>query len=130
MTARKTAAARPALDRKHTRATETKAHAELDEGVAISVDGREYRVTAGDLNALDSRALRRAIGVGFPGLMQQLGSDPDLDSIAAVVWLARRVEGEAHLEYDDVAAEFTYNDVIKTEFLTDPPAGGDDDPEG
>lgn len=104
---------RPSTARKVTRKTEAKRDASLDEGLKIAIDGTEYEVRRGDLTALDSRELRRQVGMSFVAVIRECGTDPDIDLIAAVVWLARRVKGEIHLTYNDVAAEMGY-DVLDT----------------
>lgn len=99
---------RPSTARKVTRKTEEKRDEALDQGVSITVDGRAYTVRAGDLTGLDSSALRRECGYSFAGLMREMRRDPDIDLVAAVMWLARRIEGEQMLSYDDVAGEVGY----------------------
>ena len=94
---------RPSLARKHTRKTETRRSEALDEGIRISVGDEVYEVRVGDLNALHERALRRQYGAPFSDLMEEFEAHPGLDSIAAVVWLARYMRGETDLTYDEVA---------------------------
>lgn len=103
---------RPTTARKVTRKTEEKRDAALDEGLRLTIDGQEYVVRAGDLTALDSRELRRQVGMSFTGLMSAFQSDPDIDLIAAVVWLARRIKGEV-VTYEAVAGDMGY-DVLDT----------------
>lgn len=103
--------ARPNMARKHTRTTEANRKAGLDVGFKITVDGRVYQVRAGDLNGLDMAAMRREVGMTF-GQLSRIPSDEwDLDIIAAIVWLARRVNGEPTLTYAEVAQEMTYDDL-------------------
>lgn len=105
-------AKRPALQRKHTRTTETKRSSELNEGITIVVDGEDYTVTAGDLSALDTMALRRETGFSFRSLAASLQTDPDVDLVAALVWLARRIDGEQMLSYAEVARDIGYDAEI------------------
>jgi hypothetical protein len=122
---------RPSTARKVTRKTEEKRDAALDEGLKLTIDGAEHVVRAGDLTALDSRELRRQVGMSFTGLMQAFASDPDIDLIAAIVWLARRIRGEALLSYDDVAGEMGYDVLDRIEFAEPEPEETDGtDPEG
>ena len=115
---------RPALQRKHTRTTETKRNDELDQGLTVSVDGKQYSVRAGDLTSMDTMALRRETGFSFIGLMRAVQTDPDIDLIAALVWLSRRIDGERMLSYESVASEIDYDvevDVIEmADSETDP----------
>lgn len=125
-----TTANRPSTARKHTRTTEQNRSDALDQGAKITVDGEEYVVRAGDLSALDSRALRKEVGVSFIQLIDELTTNADIDSIAAIMWLARRIKGEATLRYETVAAEVGY-DVLDTIKFAEP--GAEDastDPEG
>lgn len=104
-----TAAKRPNLNRKVTTKSEAKREDGLNQGLSISVDGRKYTVRAGDITGLDSAALRRETGMSFMGLMKAMQTDPDVDLIAALMWLSRRIEGEKLLTYEEVAAEVGYD---------------------
>jgi hypothetical protein len=118
-------AKRPTLERKVTRASESKRKDELNLGLSISVDGTVYTVRQGDLTSLDTMALRRETGYSFMGLLKAFQADPDIDLIAALVWLARRIDGEQMLAYADVASEIGYDvdiDVVGE-------AGEESDPE-
>ncbi|NUO35888.1 MAG: hypothetical protein HOQ45_02400 [Nocardioidaceae bacterium] len=97
--------ARPSLQRKHTRSTETKRTEALDEGLRITIGEDVYEVRVGDLNALHERALRRQYGSPFADLMEEFETKPGLDSVAAVVWLARFMAGETDLTYEQVAVD-------------------------
>lgn len=99
------------VQRKHTRKTEEKRADALDQGYRVKVDGKVYKVTAGDLTGLDSRALRTQAGITFPGLLSQLVDDFDIDTLAVMIWLARRVHGERALSFEQVAAEVGYEDL-------------------
>ena len=104
-----TATTRPPLQRRVTRASESKRNAELDMGLSISVDGKVYTVRQGDLTSLDTMALRRETGYSFMGLLKAFQADPDIDLIAALVWLSRRIDGEVMLGYGEVAGEIGYD---------------------
>lgn len=77
----------------------------LDSGVRITFEGREYAVRVGDLTAPVARRLRREAGCSFNSLLQELASDPDIDSVAAVVWLSRVLSGE-DIDLEDVAVDY------------------------
>lgn len=96
---------RPSLAPKHTRKTEAKRSDAMDEGIRIGLGDEVYEVRIGDLNALSERALRRQYGCSFTAMTQEFEADPGLDSIAAVVWLSRYINGETDLSYDEVALE-------------------------
>ena len=112
------ASGRPSIQRKQTRATEAKRKSEQDLGISIRVEGTDYTVRHGDLTSLDTMALRRETGLSFMGLLSAFETQPDIDLIAALVWLARRIEGERMLTFADVAREIGYD--IDIEVLDDP----------
>jgi hypothetical protein len=121
---------RPSLQRKVTPRSEKARKEALDTGVKLSVNGKSYTVRAGDLSALDTRALRRELGLSFMGLMDALEQDPDIDLLAGLVWLARRTDGEIALTYDEVATELDYAadyDVVQAGAEVE---DGSTDPEG
>lgn len=108
-------AKRPSLARKTTRKEKERQDSSLEVGAQFTIDGETYRIVMGDLSALDIMALRKQVGITFPALIGKLfdEDDSDIDLIAAVLWLARRVNGdEPNLKYEEVAAEVGY-DVIE-----------------
>lgn len=74
----------------------------------LTVDGHRYELRPNEINALDSQACRRATGVSVRSLLATAQHDPDIDTIAALVWLARRQAGEPSLAFEDVAATISY----------------------
>lgn len=78
----------------------------------LVVDGVSYGLDPQDLTTLDIAALRKATGMGLVQLSLALASAPDIDIIAAFVWLSRRANGEAQLPYEMVAAEVGYDSSI------------------
>lgn len=114
--------------RRHTRATEAKRTEALDEGIRLKVGDNVYEITAGDLTALDSRALRQQVGMSFPSLMAQAENDFDIDTLAALIWLARRVNGERDLSFEEVAGEVGYADLEGLDFDAAPEPDEDDAP--
>ena len=99
---------RPSLQRKHTPRTDKARKDALDVGMSVVLGDQTYTVRTGDLTSLDTMALRRATGYSFIGLMRAAQKDADIDLIAALVWLARRTNGEPMLDYEEVAAEIDY----------------------
>lgn len=114
---------RPTTARKHTRATEASRAAELEQGCTIWVEGVAYTVRIGDLTSMDAANLRRETGMSFMGLMKALQTDADIDLVAALVWLRRRMDGEHLLTYQTVAESIGYDADID---VTDPDEGDDD----
>jgi hypothetical protein len=83
-----------------------------------------------DLTPHDVRALRKETGFSWAGLGRELTRDPDIDLLAALVWLARRIEGD-EVTYDSVLDEIGYDSEleVKVEDKRTKPAEGDDSPE-
>lgn len=123
-TARKTT--RPSLDRKVTPRTKASREAELAKGLRIKLDGKWYEVTIGKLDSKLARELRTHIGIGPMQLIAQCATSPDIDLLAAFVWLSRRSDGDV-VAFDEVVV--TYNQMLGEGFDMDLPDGGDDDPE-
>lgn len=100
---------RPSLAKRQTRATDKARQEAMDLGVSIVVDGKTYTVRQGEMTSQDVMHLRRETGFSFRGLMVSTSRDPDIDVIAALVWLARRQDGELMLSFDEVAAGIGYD---------------------
>lgn len=111
---------RPNAARQHTRTTKAKKNAELDLGLTITLDGTEYTVRQGDMTAMDTMALRRECGFSFRGLIEAFQRDPDIDLIAALVWLSRRQAGERLLSYEEVATDIDYDADLDIIEVVDP----------
>jgi hypothetical protein len=74
----------------------------------IEVDGRTYVVRESDLTPRLVADLRRETGfAGWIGLSSEAQRGFDLDVLAALVWLARRIDGET-VQYDAVLNEMSY----------------------
>lgn len=87
--------------------------AKTDAEITIRLDGSAYTLRAGEVNALDASMLRRATGLSVQGLFSAAATDPDIDVIAAVVWMARRQAGETTLMYETVARQVTYDSDVE-----------------
>lgn len=70
------------------------------------------------MTALDVRALREQTGMSYNRLIRVATQDMDIDLLAAIVWMARRVNGERDLTYTEVASAVTWTDDY---FITDDP---------
>lgn len=107
---------RPTLAKKQTRATRQKQDDALDFGVRITLEGETYEIRAGDLNALDSLALKQQVGMSFPQLVVETSAgNPDLVEFAAIIWLARRLAGERDLPFVDVAQDIDYRKILSAQ---------------
>lgn len=100
-------------------------------GMQIEVDGRTYIVRESDLSPRDIAALRRETGfAGWMGLTTEAQRGFDLDVLAALVWLARRLDGET-VQYESILDELSYDtDLnISVEDKRTKTAGEGDSPE-
>ena len=104
--------------------------------ISVTVEGTDYLLASRDMTGLDVRAMRDQCGHGFATLLSLALTDMDVDILAEVVWMARRINGEPQLTYDEVAGamkrqtdwEFKTPDVFN---VADAGDGGDDEhPEG
>lgn len=80
--------------------------------IVVKVDGTDYAVRADEISAVDASLLRRQTGMSVRAVMQAADDDPDIDIVAALVWLARRQAGETGVRFEDVAAEITYGSDV------------------
>lgn len=122
-------ATRPSAARRHTRTTEKKSDDALEQGLRITIDGEVYEVRLADVTSNLTRELRRGTGMSFNQLMNDITTDPDADSIAGFIWLARRIAGEK-IAIDDVVV--TYAQLLADDFDVDLPGKREetaDDPE-
>jgi len=81
--------------------------------LTVKVDGTPHTFRPTEMTARLVGDLRRATGMGVNGLMQlAIGDDPDIDILAAIVWMARRQAGEA-VTYETVADSITYDSDLE-----------------
>ena len=124
--------ARPTLAKKRTRKTEENRKRALEQGLRITIGGHRYEVRHGDLSGLHSARLRREAGYSFRHLIELMESDPDLDVIGTVVWLARIIKGEA-VTLDTVLGDLGYgmleDDAFDVQVVTDAEEIDPSDPE-
>jgi hypothetical protein len=101
------------LTKKQTQASRKAQEDALDFGVRICIDDDVYEIRAGDLNALDSLALKQQVGMTFPQLVVETSAgNPDLVEFAAIIWLARRLAGERDLPFTEVAKDIDYRKIL------------------
>lgn len=94
--------------------------------ITIKVDGKPYTLHVSDLGGTHARMIRQATGHSLKWLMDQAAADPDIDILAALVWLARFTAGEVNLTLADVEAELTYDaDFEIVDDDTAPPEDGE-----
>ncbi len=79
--------------------------------LTIKLDGATHVCRPSEITAKMAGQLRRESGLSVVGVMEAAGSDPDLDVIASIVWLARHQAGET-VSWDEVASAITYDSDI------------------
>ncbi len=82
--------------------------------VTITVDGVAHTFRPVEVSANMIGQLRRATGMSLAECMEAAQKSPDLDVLAAMVWLARRQAGEA-ITYDEVADALTYDTELEVD---------------
>lgn len=85
--------------------------------LTVNLDGEAYVFRPNDTTAKMAGELRRECGMSVNKIMALAADDPDLDVIAAVVFLARRQRGEK-VTYDEVASAITYGSELDTSSTT------------
>ena len=80
--------------------------------VNVYVDGVRHTLRPSQLGPLDALACREQVGMSLRKIMQHAQDDPDIDGLAAIVWLARRQAGERKLLFADVATAISYDSQI------------------
>lgn len=98
----------------------------------VTLDGEDHYLRMGEVTAIDTGELRRQTGFGLRHLGYALLADPDIDIVAAVVWLCRRQAGERALALETVAGAITYDTEIAIDVVDDKDAAEKepDSPEG
>lgn len=77
-------------------------------GMKIEYDGRTYTVRESDLTPRLVAELRRETGfAGWAGLASEAQRGFDLDVLAALIWLSRRVSGE-RVDFGSVLDSMSY----------------------
>lgn len=110
----KAPASRPKLTRKTTPASERARKKALNEKLSIRLNGTVYSLRVGDMTALDDHALRTQYGMPFEAMAQAMAAgDRSLDLMAAIIWMARKTNGEELLSYAEVAAGIGFDADIR-----------------
>lgn len=95
-----------------------------DSGLAFTVDGKRYELNLDEITGRDAKAFRDTTGMSFRRAVTMFVESPadvDLDTIAGIIWLARRQGGE-QVAYDDVLGAITYTSNFSAERAeVDPP---------
>lgn len=95
--------------------------------IIIKVDGKEYGLRFDEIPASEAGVLRKATGASLKSVFEDAGNDPDIDTVAALVWLSRRQNGEKNLPYNVVADAINY--LTDIEEVEGEPAEDESDPQ-
>lgn len=91
----------------------TRGAAKDSPGMQIEYEGKTYLVRESDLTPRLVADIRRQTGfAGWTGLAQEAQRGFDLDVLAALIWLARRLEGE-QVAFDAVLDGMSYDADLK-----------------
>lgn len=82
--------------------------------IVLTVDGERLVVRTGEVSAEDAAAMRRETGMSLQSVLRAATEDPDVDVIAALVWLARRQAGTPQ-PFGDVARSIRYDTPIEAD---------------
>lgn len=86
-----------------------------DEGVKLRVvlEGETVELVMERISPADAIALRQALGIGPVALARRVFEEgTEIDTAAAIAWLARRQNGEQSLTFEAVAAELTLGSML------------------
>lgn len=117
--------------RKPTRKAAEKTQAALDSSqIWFQVDDGDLLVVSPvDITGLEERVIRRVTGLSFAALMDQFGTNPGLDTVAAMIWIAKWQEGEAPTTENFEAALGAVNYGSDVEIFDEKPEGAATPPE-
>ena len=94
--------------------------------LSIAVDGDVHVFTPSALTAAQVGQCRRQTGRTVRALLDEMQTDPDIDTIAAFVWLAKLQRGD-DATYADVVDSIGYGTDLEAEAETGEPDDGEDD---
>lgn len=107
------------------RTTKAKRTTKSESTISVDLNGITFVLDIEECTAIDAADVRRRLGLSLRGLFERAATDPDIDVIATLVWLARRHDGEDQLTWDEVAATIDYSADISTDVPDDVKAGAE-----
>lgn len=109
--------------RKPTRKAAERTQAALDDSMIWFRidDGDVLCVSQVDITGLEERVIRRVTGLSFAALMEQFGSAPGLDTVAAMIWIANWRAGDAPTTENFEAALGSVNYGSEVEIFDEKP---------
>jgi len=93
--------------------------------IVVIVGGIKYPLAFDAISARLVGECRRQCGMSPRELVENLKKSPDIDLVAGLVWLSRRLNGEPFVSYDEIADEIGYGTDL--DFVD--PTDDDDSPE-
>lgn len=75
--------------------------------IKVTTQGRRYDIRLGELTATDEMEFKAVTGADFFQLLESANATV----MAGLVWVWRRKFGEDELDFEDVAAKFTWADL-------------------
>lgn len=94
--------------------------------MSMTVDGTTYTVRLAEISAAHATLYRKETGGSLRAIIASAGTDPDIDTVATIMWLARRQAGD-DVTYAEVADGVRYDADI--EVVEEPAEEDPDSPE-
>lgn len=89
--------------------------------LSVSVDGQNYELEFATIGPAQARVVRQATGSSIRRLFAEVGeSDPDIDIIGPLIWLARNQSGD-DITLEEVESGLTYKSKINVTRLGELP---------
>lgn len=96
----------------------------------IKLGEQSWRLETNEVTPDDIRVLRKALGISFRELINQVGTDIDLDIAAGLILMARRQTEGRWVTFEQASAGLTYDSVFEIDIDDDgTPAEVDDSPQ-
>lgn len=95
--------------------------------ISFELAGKRYTIRPGEVPATLAREFRKEVGMSFRAAMVMLNDDMDIDVLQALVWLARRQDGEK-VTLDDID-DFDYVAMRSFKPVEDEAEQDEDSPE-
>lgn len=89
----------------------------MDKALVFTLAGKRHELNLDEITGKDAKAFRESTGSSFRKSVTMFATAPDdvdLDTIAGIVWLARRQTGD-QVTYDDVLGDITYTTTFEVE---------------
>lgn len=87
-----------------------------DKGLKFTVDGKPLELNLEEITGRDAKEFRNQTGMAFRRAVTMFSESPqdvDIDTVAGIIWLARRQGGD-QATYDTVLGEINYATDFET----------------